>query len=259
MGDRICSIPGCDRRMIYVTRGLCKRCYGRARAAERPSQKTPAGTPNIARFEARIAPGENGCWQWVGARGGGGDEYGVFSGIGRVTLYAHRWSYEYHRSEIPAGLEIDHLCRNTLCVNPWHLEPVTGDENRRRAHQARAQSSNPYLPHMTDEQIRNLGGYCKQGHEFTPENTKVLHRGNGQRDCRTCARARSRRASKESRARKRAERLANPSAECKNGHALDAENLIVTKAGARLCRQCKRLAASVTNHRRWGTPITTST
>lgn len=48
------------------------------------------------------------------------------------TVKAYRWSYEYHRAEIPAGLHLDHLCRNPGCVNPWHLEPVSPLENMRR-------------------------------------------------------------------------------------------------------------------------------
>jgi HNH endonuclease len=33
---------------------------------------------------------------------------------------------------IPDGLEVDHLCCNPSCINPNHLELVTGKENHRR-------------------------------------------------------------------------------------------------------------------------------
>lgn len=45
---------------------------------------------------------------------------------------AHRISWEIHNGPIPKGMHIDHLCRNTRCINPDHLEPVTLEENNRR-------------------------------------------------------------------------------------------------------------------------------
>lgn len=70
------------------------------------------------------------CWNWTGGTTKG---YGSFTDTNRRKVYAHRFSWELHRDPIPEGLVIDHLCRNTLCVNPDHLEPVTQQENVRRA------------------------------------------------------------------------------------------------------------------------------
>lgn len=69
------------------------------------------------------------CWNWTGAKFYRG--YGCFRLNGQSVL-AHRVAYELVHGPTPMGLVIDHLCRNTLCVNPDHLEPVTNAENVRR-------------------------------------------------------------------------------------------------------------------------------
>lgn len=110
--------------------------------------------------------GPNGCWLWTGPKSAG-----RAPGYGRVYIggkgyQAHRLAYEELVGPIPAGLVIDHLCRNPACVNPAHLEPVTNAENIRRGLAIRT--------------------HCPQGHEYTPEN--VRHRANGHRSCKRCHR-----------------------------------------------------------------------
>jgi len=46
---------------------------------------------------------------------------------------AHRAVYERLVGSIPAGMYLDHLCRNPACSNPAHLEPVTHHENQKRS------------------------------------------------------------------------------------------------------------------------------
>jgi hypothetical protein len=73
-----------------------------------------------------------GCWVWQLAVNGRGYGQARVEGRRDRQFPAHRVMYERHRGPIPAGLVIDHLCRNRRCVNPAHLEPVTGIENIRR-------------------------------------------------------------------------------------------------------------------------------
>lgn len=74
---------------------------------------------------------KSGCWLFTGHKMNGG--YGVFYDMDTYRYRgAHRVVYEMHRGPIPAGLQLDHLCRVPACVNPDHLEPVTGRVNTLR-------------------------------------------------------------------------------------------------------------------------------
>lgn len=48
----------------------------------------------------------------------------------RVGAHVLMW-VQVHGS-LEAGLQLDHLCRQPPCINPDHLEPVSGRENTRR-------------------------------------------------------------------------------------------------------------------------------
>lgn len=69
------------------------------------------------------------CWVWNRATNVWG-----YSKIKRYrrTMAAHRLFYEAYIGLIPSELDIDHLCRVRLCVNPEHLEAVTMVENIHR-------------------------------------------------------------------------------------------------------------------------------
>jgi len=129
-----------------------------------------------------LQSGGRGCWIWRGSRFKG---YGCFS-IGKRRTFAHRWAYEHWCGPIPAGLVIDHLCRVPACVNPMHLEPVTGAENISRGH------------HWYRSRT-----HCPRGHPYDAANT---YRWRGGRYCIACSRVRSRLAQRRRRAARKAAR-----------------------------------------------------
>lgn len=86
------------------------------------------------------------------------------------TVYA-AFIHLYPSESPKRGHQVDHLCRNPSCVNPYHLEVVTARENS----------------------ARGLKGWmmkkCKRGHPWTPENQAS----NGSRKtCRICKQERER-------------------------------------------------------------------
>lgn len=113
------------------------------------------------------------CWNWTGQTAGSKTRYGYFRPGTRQTdrrVPAHRFSYEHHVGPIPEGYEIDHLCKNRLCVNPAHLEPVPPAENMRR------------------ERLLE----CPQGHDLTIDTNCQWDAQGRRRGCLICHRERAR-------------------------------------------------------------------
>lgn len=144
-------------------------------------QGRPPRTPDqmAAVIQARSAEMSSGCREWRGRV--------INSGYGRLTWKrdglpiergAHRIAYILAVGEIPDGMQIDHLCRNRICVNPEHLEVVTARENIMRA------------PHSLAAQ-NHKKTHCPQGHPYSAENTTIYLR-DGRfpgRLCKTCQRS----------------------------------------------------------------------
>ncbi len=69
------------------------------------------------------------CWVYTGFCNKGG--YGIVTDPVKYFLLAHRMLFRaFFGDEFDfKGAVTDHLCRNTSCVNPFHLEMVTHTEN----------------------------------------------------------------------------------------------------------------------------------
>lgn len=109
------------------------------------------------------------CLEWTGFIQSNG--YGQFKADGRrgaKKTSPHRFAYEYYIGPIPDGMEPDHRCKLKHCCNYLHLEAVTHRVNCKRRNEDQT--------------------HCKNGHEFTEENTKIGKR--GERRCRACNRDR---------------------------------------------------------------------
>lgn len=113
------------------------------------------------------------CWNWVGAKDTKG--YGNYTCAIGKTRKAHLFSWVLHYNSIPIGLQVDHKCNNTSCVNPFHLQLLTGPQNNEKSNSASA--------------VNKRKTHCKRGHHFSEENTI---RKNGRRICISCEKERGR-------------------------------------------------------------------
>jgi hypothetical protein len=111
----------------------------------------------------------NGCWPWKRSLSHG---YGQFALRHNVNVKAYKFAYVTLVGPVPKGLELDHLCRNRLCVNPFHLEPVTRLVNIKRGDCSRVQTAR-----------HAARTHCKRGHPFPVDNPLMGPTG---RRCRTC-------------------------------------------------------------------------
>lgn len=120
-------------------------------------------------FNKIIIDNKSGCWNWQGAKDYQGYGQGFYRGRKERV---HRIIYAFFKGKIPRGKiqQLDHLCRNTSCCNPNHLELVSQKVNVLRGEGITAKAARQT--------------HCIHGHLL--EKTK-----NGKRRwCRTCDRNR---------------------------------------------------------------------
>jgi hypothetical protein len=85
---------------------------------------------------SRVRIDENGCWIWLGPTSGSngrGKDYPRMN-LDGATVAVHRVSWIVEHGPIPPRKQLDHVCRNRLCVNPSpeHTEMVTHKINQKR-------------------------------------------------------------------------------------------------------------------------------
>ena len=76
-------------------------------------------------IEERVRKTKSGCWEWpqINAQG-----YPRMA-IGSRVILVHRLSLEAKHGAPLGSQAAHHICANTKCVNPEHLQPVTHREN----------------------------------------------------------------------------------------------------------------------------------
>lgn len=124
-------------------------------------------TSPVDRALAKLRINRDGCWEAL-------PKHRQSNGYMKIGLgsreagkqWAHIVLYEYFVGPVPEGLELDHLCQNPPCCNPWHLEPVTHQVNVSRGNSPGAEAGRT--------------GKCRRGH------SNWYQKKNGARQCRDC-------------------------------------------------------------------------
>ena len=129
-------------------------------------QKGFVTRPANIRFWSKVDPCRtDGCWLWIASVTP--DGYGQFYFNGRARLAHH-----FLVGKASDGLEYDHLCRVRNCVNPDHLEEVTGQINSLRG--------------LGQGALNARKAACPKGHPYDLLNTRIEMSAHRTRRCFIC-------------------------------------------------------------------------
>lgn len=96
------------------------------------------------------------CWNWTMSLY---DGYGLFWD-GKKNLGSHRMAYKLTKGDIPDGLQVQHICNNRRCCNPYHLE--LGDNTKniifklKCGRQSRLIGENSGNAKLIEDQVREI-------------------------------------------------------------------------------------------------------
>ena len=94
----------------------------------------------------------SGCWEWTRGMNAG---YGVLR-VNTAAVLAHRFSLQLHlKRPIPKGVEVRHMCHNTKCFNPEHLQEGTHADNMSDMVLANRQAKGVFLSEKCKIPIRD--------------------------------------------------------------------------------------------------------
>ena len=183
----VCILFGCQagvswgrifRRSLRTARSLAHRERDEMTRNFRKGTKGAISIPLEQRFWEKVnRRGEDECWPWLGSQCGRG--YGQIYVAGR-NRKATQVSWELSNgTSFPEGMCACHSCDNPPCVNPRHIWPGTMKQNTQDARdKGRLKGRRKKI--RKENRVR----FCKRGHEFTPENTRI--RPSGARFCIAC-------------------------------------------------------------------------